>query len=463
MKNNQIIWLLIFICAGIFLVWRMSNSEAGRIWHYPVAHEFADTGTKVNWEPIKRIDDDGRHSDKQGPAVTEYVISRRADATADWTEVETADVHLKDGHLVYPSQFIDKDAGVDQEYQVIAKSGDQSEQVPIFSQQVHESVPVAPDTLNTVYEGTGVGWTTWNVVKSRDEETELFGSALSAAGHDKELAQDPSKAIETIKANSTLSDTAKEALLANARQVESISLNMSGTIGLWLSAFFTLCIMSFLYRDNPLYKFAEAVVIGTSAAYVMAVGFWTMIVKNLFSNLVPRDMKESLLPGMPITDVWTGLDWSYIVPAVFIVLLLWRLMPAGGWVSRWPLAFFIGITAGLRLIAFLEADFMAQIAATMIPLWVTVHDAAGGLILWDSLWASFTNIVIVVATLTGLVYFFFSVEHKGAVGGAAKIGIWFLMITFGASFGYTVMGRIALLAERLQYLFGNWLHLTPPT
>ena len=111
MKNNQVIWLLIFICAGIFLVWRMSNSEAGRIWHYPVAHEFADTGTKVNWEPIKRIDDDGRHGEKQGPAVTEYVISRRADATADWTEVETADVHLKDGHLVYPSQLIDKDGG----------------------------------------------------------------------------------------------------------------------------------------------------------------------------------------------------------------------------------------------------------------------------------------------------------------------------------------------------------------
>ena len=49
--------------------------------------------------------------------------------------------------------------------------------------------------------------------------------------------------------------------------------------------------------------------------------------------------------------------------------------------------------------------------------------------------------LLTVATLCAMVYFFFSVEHKGLVGKIAKVGIWFLMITFGASFGYTVMGR----------------------
>ena len=38
------------------------------------------------------------------------------------------------------------------------------------------------------------------------------------------------------------------------------------TIGLWVAAFFTLAIFSFLYRDNPFYKFAEATVVGVSAA-----------------------------------------------------------------------------------------------------------------------------------------------------------------------------------------------------
>jgi hypothetical protein len=37
------------------------------------------------------------------------------------------------------------------------------------------------------------------------------------------------------------------------------------------------------------------------------------------------------------------------------------------------------------------------------------------------------------------------------------------MITFGAAFGYTVMGRIALFAIRLEFLFDDWLWLIDPT
>jgi hypothetical protein len=33
------------------------------------------------------------------------------------------------------------------------------------------------------------------------------------------------------------------------------------------------------------------------------------------------------------------------------------------------------------------------------------------------------------------------------------------MLTFGASFGYTVMGRISLLVGRLTFLFHDWLGL----
>ena len=71
-------------------------------------------------------------------------------------------------------------------------------------------------------------------------------------------------------------------------------------------------------------------------------------------------------------------------------------------------------------------------------------------------------IVLVGAVLACLVYFFFSVPHRGVVGGLARGGVWLLMITFGASFGYTVMGRIALLADRLQFLFDDWLWLIDP-
>ena len=74
-----------------------------------------------------------------------------------------------------------------------------------------------------------------------------------------------------------------------------------------------------------------------------------------------------------------------------------------------------------------------------------------------------TLIIIVIGVLTTIVYFFFSIEHEGLVGQTAKVGIWFLMITFGAAFGYTVMGRIALLAIRMEFLMNDWLWLIDPS
>jgi hypothetical protein len=59
--------------------------------------------------------------------------------------------------------------------------------------------------------------------------------------------------------------------------------------------------------------------------------------------------------------------------------------------------------------------------------------------------------------ITTLVYFYFSAEQKGALRVTSKIGTTFLMIGFGATFGYNVMGRISLLIGRFQFLFTEWL------
>ena len=80
-----------------------------------------------------------------------------------------------------------------------------------------------------------------------------------------------------------------------------------------------------------------------------------------------------------------------------------------------------------------------------------------------SVGGSAAAILVLVGVLSVLAYFFFSVEHKGAVGRVANVGVWYLMITFGASFGFTVMGRIALLGARFEFLFDDWLWLIDPT
>ena len=239
---------------------------------------------------------------------------------------------------------------------------------------------------------------------------------------------------------------------ANPTQTE-YQLSMPRTVGLWVAAFFTLAVFSFLYGDNPLYKVAEAVLVGVSAAYWMVVGFWDVLVPNLIGKISPATVQAWAMPGLTGPDAERNL--SYLIPLFLGIMLLWRLAPSGTWIARWPLAFIIGTTAGLRLIAFLHGDFLAQIRNTILPLVVFNQGAF-------DLGESIRNLIIIASVLCCLVYFFFSFEHKGVIGKTAKVGIWVLMITFGAGFGYTVMGRIALLAIRLEFLLDDWLWLVDP-
>jgi hypothetical protein len=224
-----------------------------------------------------------------------------------------------------------------------------------------------------------------------------------------------------------------------------------------LSAFLTLSILSFLYKDNPYYKFAEHLFVGVSAAYWMSVGFWSTFV----GNLLPR-ISSSLCSyfGVP----YKGFDIFFFVPLILGVFLLMRLSSKIGWLSRWSLAFIVGTTAGLNLIRYLRSDFISQVSNTFIPL-VTDWKGVGPFFSHFSLSVtgqfamSLSNWVIFVGVFCGLIYFFFSREHKGAFGYASRMGIWVLMITFGASFGYTVMGRVSLLVGRLTFLFHDWLGL----
>ncbi len=198
---------------------------------------------------------------------------------------------------------------------------------------------------------------------------------------------------------------------------------------IWVAAFLTMGIFSFLYKDNAWYKLCEAIFVGISAGYWFVTLFWDNIYGKFW--------------------VGKGDDSMLYIGAFLGLLMLMRLVPKIGWISRWPLAFIVGATAGFYLINYFSSNVMRQVEDTIMPLLGPDYSAGA----YDII----GNIVIAVGTFSGLVYFFFSKEHKGAFGATAKVGIFFLMITFGASFGYTVMSRMSLLIGRLDFLFGDWL------
>jgi hypothetical protein len=78
--------------------------------------------------------------------------------------------------------------------------------------------------------------------------------------------------------------------------------------------------------------------------------------------------------------------------------------------------------------------------------------------------ASLNTLLILVGVVSVLFYFFFSIEHTGSARRLARVGIYFLMISFGAAFGYTVMARMSLLIGRfdelLLYASADYGHAT---
>ena len=203
------------------------------------------------------------------------------------------------------------------------------------------------------------------------------------------------------------------------------------------AAIMTIAIFSFLWKDNPLYRFAEHLVVGVSA------GYWIVILwqTSLISKLV-----------LPVRRVLDGtstslLDPLVLIPTILGILLFSRFTPKYAWISRIPMAYILGVGSGAAVPLALQTSVVQQIYPTMTMFMPENLTTAG---------AWFNALFILAGVLCGLAYFYFSARHEGVLGGMSKTGIWILMIGFGASFGYTVMSRVSLLYGRMLFLVEGW-------
>ena len=206
-------------------------------------------------------------------------------------------------------------------------------------------------------------------------------------------------------------------------------MNLTPDPWIWIAAFLTLMIFSFLYKDNPFYKFAEHLFVGVANGYYIAL-YW--------HNTLKPNLYDPLSAG----------NFIYFVPLLLGLMYFTRFIPRIGWLVRIPIGFMIGWGAGISIPAYFQADLLKQLQGTI----VTPNSFLNPL---EGIWA----IVILVGVVCTLIYFYFSKEHTGILKPTARVGIIFIMIGFGASFGYTVMARVSLLIGRIQFLLGPWLGL----
>jgi len=203
----------------------------------------------------------------------------------------------------------------------------------------------------------------------------------------------------------------------------------------WVAAILTLSIYSFLYKDNPFYKVAEHLVVGISVGYFVIIEYYTFLIPNVVDPL-HETFKSHKNP----------INLLLIAPIFLGFLMLLRVSAKYGSLSRFSIAFLMGIDCGLSIGPYLETWVIQQVKATIFDFRHLTFFYTG-----------LNDLLLIIGVVTTLVFFFFSKEHKGALGRAARVGIVFLMVGFGASFGYTVMARISLLVGRLQFLLKDWL------
>jgi len=226
-------------------------------------------------------------------------------------------------------------------------------------------------------------------------------------------------------------------------------------LGVIVGAGLTLVMYSFLYRDNPLFKIAENLYVGVALGYG-AILTWQQSLKP--------EIVQPLFIDPPHAHAMAMEALRRAVPILLGVLLLTRLSRKHSWMSRYSYTLLVGWGAGISIPIAAHSYILEQLKAAVRPLVAAAAPAGSpGFVAWivGSALPFVGALAVLVGTVTVLFYFFFSVEHKGVGGAISRVGIWFLMISFGASFGYTVMGRVSLLIGRVQFLIHEWLQVPP--
>lgn len=196
-------------------------------------------------------------------------------------------------------------------------------------------------------------------------------------------------------------------------------------LGSWIAAALVVWIFSFAYRDNVLYKFAEHLFVGVAAGYSITLAI------DSFNRVAIKPLSTN-----------PAVSWHYLIAIALGALMFMKYSKKYYWLARYGVGVNVAVGMALALRTAPMANIIAQIRATILPLWTP-----------DPV-ATINNWLLVIITLGGLVYFLFTIFPRRPESGRASptysvyralylIGIYGMMIGFGALFANTIMTRVA--------------------
>jgi len=208
-------------------------------------------------------------------------------------------------------------------------------------------------------------------------------------------------------------------------------------IQVWVAFVLTLMGFSFVLGDNPLYRLAEHLFVGTAAGYAVVVAYHSILRPRLF---------------LPLADDYVA-NWHLFIPLLLGLLLLGKGRRSSGWLGNTTMGLLFGVGAALAIGGAVLGSLAPQVAAT----WLSVNPAHYS----DAGWVGAVNALLVVIGTTGAFLYFYYGEPKGGKVGRVwagfrriwgKVGHWFILATLGAIFANTIVARLSLLVGRMRFL-----------
>jgi hypothetical protein len=201
---------------------------------------------------------------------------------------------------------------------------------------------------------------------------------------------------------------------------------ISSNPGIWMAALLTIFIYTYVYKENPAFRWAEHTLIGLTAG-VYTVNGLDNIRKLVIDPIAGGNMSALIM----------------LIPLAMGLLLFTRFSRTQYHYSRWMMAMLIASAVAAGMVASAQTRILVSIVETF---------PTGG-----DLMTTFDELVMLVAVVSTIIFFTYTRPHTGALGTVALVGRYALMLALGVNFGNAFSSRMGYIIGRLNFLLLEWL------
>jgi hypothetical protein len=193
-------------------------------------------------------------------------------------------------------------------------------------------------------------------------------------------------------------------------------------LSLLISTILILAVYTILYRENVSFRIAEHLMVGSTVGHAIVLAVFQ--IRDLAWRKVQTGIATGNISGI-----------AYVIPMILGVFLYFQFSSKLRYVSRVSIALLLAVGIALSIRGLIFVNVIGQIQGALMPL------------------TNIQNIAYLIGLVCVLLYFIYEQRASKAAGPLPQIGRYILMLTMGAYFANTIMGRLSIVIGTLTSLF----------